>query len=102
MTIVGIYQEPCISVDSNDMMYASDPKYVNEVKTMINTLVNEILSHLKTLASPEVCWIPDVKTIIKTLASPEVCWIPDVKTIINYLPSTEVCCIPDKNKLLKH
>ncbi|XP_041364483.1 VPS35 endosomal protein-sorting factor-like isoform X2 [Gigantopelta aegis] len=40
-------------VDSNDMMYASDPKYVNEVKTMANTLVNEILSHLKTLASPE-------------------------------------------------
>ncbi|ESO85799.1 hypothetical protein LOTGIDRAFT_195736 [Lottia gigantea] len=41
-------------VDSNDKMYGSDPKYINELKGMADTLINEILSHLKTLATPEL------------------------------------------------
>ncbi|KAK6187960.1 hypothetical protein SNE40_005876 [Patella caerulea] len=40
-------------VDSNDKMYGHDKKYLNELKGMADTLVNEILNHLKTLSSPE-------------------------------------------------
>ncbi|KAL4240173.1 hypothetical protein ACF0H5_000967 [Mactra antiquata] len=40
-------------VDSNDAMYASDPKYIKEIKGICTTLVEEILSHLKTLSAPE-------------------------------------------------
>ena len=42
------------AVDSNDSMYGSDPKFLNEIKSMSSTLVEEILSHLKTLTQPEV------------------------------------------------
>lgn len=44
-----------ITVDSNDSMYGSDPKFLNEVKSMCSTLVEEVLSHLKMLAQSEVC-----------------------------------------------
>ncbi|KAH9503976.1 VPS35 endosomal protein sorting factor-like [Bulinus truncatus] len=40
-------------VDSNDSMYGNDPKYLTEVKSIANTLIAEILSHLKSIASPE-------------------------------------------------
>ncbi|XP_053393595.1 VPS35 endosomal protein-sorting factor-like isoform X2 [Mercenaria mercenaria] len=40
-------------VDSNDSLYASDPKYLNEVRGICSTLVEEILAHLKTLTTPE-------------------------------------------------
>lgn len=42
-------------VDSNDSMYGSDPKFLNELKSMCSTLVEEVLSYLKTLAQSEVC-----------------------------------------------
>ena len=35
-------------------MYGSDPKYLAEVRNICSTLVEEILSHLKTLNTPEV------------------------------------------------
>ncbi|XP_022318792.1 VPS35 endosomal protein-sorting factor-like [Crassostrea virginica] len=41
-------------VDSNDSMYGSDPKFLNEVKSMCSTLVEEVLSHLKMLAQSEL------------------------------------------------
>lgn len=44
-----------ILVDSNDSMYGSDPKFLNELKSMCSTLVEEVLSYLKTLAQSEVC-----------------------------------------------
>ncbi|XP_061175069.1 VPS35 endosomal protein-sorting factor-like [Saccostrea echinata] len=37
-------------VDANDSMYGSDPKFLNEIKTMCSTLVEEVLNHLKMLA----------------------------------------------------
>ncbi|KAK0049257.1 UPF0505 protein [Biomphalaria pfeifferi] len=40
-------------VDSNDSMYGNDPKYLSEVKHMANTLISEILSHLKSIAAPD-------------------------------------------------
>ncbi|XP_069124492.1 VPS35 endosomal protein-sorting factor-like [Argopecten irradians] len=40
-------------VDANDAMYGSDPKYLAEVNSMCSTLLEEILNHLKTLATPE-------------------------------------------------
>lgn len=42
-------------VDSNDSMYGSDPKFLNELKSMCSTLVKEVLNYLKTLAQSEVC-----------------------------------------------
>ena len=40
-------------MDSNDSLYAGDPKFVKRVAGIIGTLVNQILDHLKTLAHPE-------------------------------------------------
>lgn len=40
-------------MDSNDAMYGSDPKFLADVKSVGDTLLNQILSHLKTLSSPE-------------------------------------------------
>ncbi|XP_059139678.1 VPS35 endosomal protein-sorting factor-like [Physella acuta] len=40
-------------VDSNDSMYGHDPKFLSEVKLMANTLIAEILSHLKSISTPE-------------------------------------------------
>ncbi|KAJ8318573.1 hypothetical protein KUTeg_003664 [Tegillarca granosa] len=40
-------------VDSNDSMYGSDPKFINEVNSICSTLLDEILNHLKTLAQSE-------------------------------------------------
>ncbi|CAL1536882.1 unnamed protein product [Lymnaea stagnalis] len=40
-------------VDSNDSMYGNDPKFLAEVKSMADTLIAEILTHLKTISAPE-------------------------------------------------
>ncbi|KAK3713118.1 hypothetical protein RRG08_036730 [Elysia crispata] len=40
-------------VDSNDSMYGCDPKFVSELKAIANTVIGEILSHLKTISTPE-------------------------------------------------
>ena len=42
-------------VDSNDAMYGGDPKFLAEVKGVADTLITQILAHLKTLSTPEVC-----------------------------------------------
>ncbi|BFZ02646.1 hypothetical protein BsWGS_05685 [Bradybaena similaris] len=41
-------------VDSNDSMYGSDPKFLAEVKAVADTLIGEILAHLKAISSPEL------------------------------------------------
>ena len=46
-------------VDSNDSLYAGDPKFVGKVAELLNTLIDQILEHLKTLANPE-----EVNTVI--------------------------------------
>lgn len=40
-------------VDSNDALYGSDPKFLTEVNHVCRMLLNEILSHLKTLGENE-------------------------------------------------
>lgn len=43
-------------MDSNDSLYAGDPKFVNKVAVLVGTLISQVLDHLKTLAHPaEVC-----------------------------------------------
>lgn len=37
------------SVDSNDALYGSDPKFIAEVNKICSTLIDEILAHLKYL-----------------------------------------------------
>jgi hypothetical protein len=51
-------------VDSNDSLYASDPKYIKEVCGICSTLVEEILAHLKTLTTPEVSLVLIYKHIL--------------------------------------
>ncbi|XP_056017683.1 VPS35 endosomal protein-sorting factor-like [Ostrea edulis] len=41
-------------VDANDSMYGSDHKFLNELKSMCSTLVEEIVTHLKMLAQSEM------------------------------------------------
>ena len=41
------------AVDSNDSLYAGDPKFVGKVSVLVSTLISQILDHLKTLAHPE-------------------------------------------------
>ncbi|XP_064636614.1 VPS35 endosomal protein-sorting factor-like [Lineus longissimus] len=41
------------NMDSNDAMYGSDPKFLNEIKKICTTLMEEVLTHLKTLESTE-------------------------------------------------
>ncbi|KAL8591014.1 hypothetical protein ACOMHN_021779 [Nucella lapillus] len=40
-------------VDANDAMYGGDPKFLAEVKGVADTLITQILAHLKTLSAPE-------------------------------------------------
>ncbi|XP_078691603.1 VPS35 endosomal protein-sorting factor-like isoform X1 [Branchiostoma floridae x Branchiostoma belcheri] len=40
-------------VDSNDRLYGSDPKFLNEVQQIANTLIAEVLEHLKHLQQQE-------------------------------------------------
>lgn len=41
-------------MDSNDSMYGNDPKFLGEIKVVADTLIGEILNHLKSVSSPEV------------------------------------------------
>ncbi|XP_066291616.1 VPS35 endosomal protein-sorting factor-like isoform X2 [Branchiostoma lanceolatum] len=40
-------------VDSNDRLYGGDPKFLNEVQQIANTLITEVLEHLKHLQQQE-------------------------------------------------
>ncbi|CAG5133662.1 unnamed protein product [Candidula unifasciata] len=40
-------------VDSNDAMYGSDPKFLAELRAIADTLIGEMLSHLKAISGPE-------------------------------------------------
>ena len=42
-----------VVVDSNDSLYASDKKFVKIVAGLVDTLISQVLDHLKTLAHPE-------------------------------------------------
>ncbi len=40
-------------MDSNDNLYAGDPKFVGEVSLLINTVLSLLLEHMKTLSASE-------------------------------------------------
>lgn len=48
------------SVDSNDTLYGSDPKYLSEVAKLSQTLADQVLTHIKALDTPEVGDITDM------------------------------------------
>ena len=55
----------CNIVDSNDSLYAGDPKLVNEVSRLFNTVLQQILDHMKSLATSDevsVQWYIDLDT----------------------------------------
>lgn len=41
------------TVDSNDILYGSDPKFISEINKMCSVILEEILSHLKYLNTNE-------------------------------------------------
>lgn len=42
------------TVDSNDVLYGSDPKYIAELNKMCSVVIEEILNHLKYLGANEL------------------------------------------------
>lgn len=43
------------AVDSNDALYGGDSKFLTEVNKLCETVIAQILDHLKTLGKEEVC-----------------------------------------------
>lgn len=43
------------AVDSNDTLYGGDSKFLAEINKLSETVVSQILDHLKTLGKEEVC-----------------------------------------------
>lgn len=41
-------------MDSNDTLYGGDPKFLSEINKLCETLIGQILDHLKTLGRDEV------------------------------------------------
>ncbi|XP_067859293.1 VPS35 endosomal protein-sorting factor-like isoform X2 [Heptranchias perlo] len=48
-------------VDSNDNLYGSDPKFLAEINKLSETLIGQILDHLKTLGKDEVKTLEHIK-----------------------------------------
>lgn len=42
------------SVDSNETLYGGDPKFLSEINKLCETLIGQILDHLKGLGRDEV------------------------------------------------
>ena len=43
-----------LPVDSNETLYGGDPKFLSEINKLCETLIGQILDHLKTLSREEV------------------------------------------------
>ena len=43
-----------VPVDSNDALYGSDPKFLAEVDDMLNSVVDDVVTHLKKLEAEQV------------------------------------------------
>lgn len=41
-------------MDSNETLYGGDPKFLSEINKLCETLIGQILDHLKTLGRDEV------------------------------------------------
>lgn len=42
------------TVDSNETLYGGDPKFLSEINKLCETLIGQVLDHLKTLGRDEV------------------------------------------------
>lgn len=42
-------------MDSNDTLYGGDSKFLSEISKLCETVIAQILDHLKTLGKEEVC-----------------------------------------------
>lgn len=45
-----------VPVDSNESLYGNDPKFLNEVRDLCSTLLEEVFTRLKQLDRPEVLY----------------------------------------------
>lgn len=45
-------------MDSNETLYGGDPKFLSEINKLCETLIGQILDHLKTLGRDEVRELP--------------------------------------------
>lgn len=52
--ISQLFSTFCISVDSNETLYGGDPKFLSEINKLCETLIGQILDHLKALSKDEV------------------------------------------------
>ena len=43
----------CVAVDSNDSLYAGDRKFVSEVAKLVHTVLQQVLDHIKSLATSD-------------------------------------------------
>lgn len=41
-------------MDSNETLYGGDPKFIAEINKLCETLIGQVLDHLKTLGRDEV------------------------------------------------
>lgn len=41
-------------MDSNETLYGGDPKFLSEINKLCETLIGQVLDHLKTLGRDEV------------------------------------------------
>lgn len=51
------------AVDSNETLYGGDPKFLSEINKLCETLIGQILDHLKGLSRDEVTKLPETPEI---------------------------------------
>lgn len=64
--MLDIFYYYFFSVDSNDVLYGSDPKFIGELNRMCSVVVEEILNHLKYLGANELFQKQVTYKILKT------------------------------------
>ena len=53
MVTVAMVYVFCVAVDSNDSLYAGDRKFVSEVAKLVHTVLQQVLDHIKSLATSD-------------------------------------------------
>lgn len=46
-----------VAVDSNETLYGGDPKFIAEINKLCETLIGQVLDHLKGLGRDEVRYL---------------------------------------------
>lgn len=66
-------------MDSNETLYGGDPKFLSEINKLCETLIGQILDHLKALGRDEVRDETGKKKKKKLPQNPLVCFADDVR-----------------------